>query len=387
VVSFERQNVREDDLLPGKVLISNESKYDLTDARLSLTGPQFLEWHLDSCEGRQLAPNLALNSEPQSIGPIAANATIQCYMSGKTGNKIDVGEFNVLFTLRYRWTVDKSTAESFVTSEKTVKMNLLGSESVAGIPVALANYIVPGLIFWVIVGLFGVPWKTDALGDKMIYSVLVSLLFVGFGALLDYFNLTSKLSVSRGISLSGLSWLAAAGLVAGVVFGGTDSGIRYLLRKRLIDPRDDEFTLLRKLLVLNTKAATPKSIIKLKEGNAEYVGSLSAYQGNRYYLVGWYRVDLNELPAEIPQSVVDSLVKFKSGGSQLDLFDLAMERNLLKVSDSIQKPEADNAGLTGAFDGPGKWTESEVSFYTFDAQGWETSPIVVEGEPPVHPKK
>jgi hypothetical protein len=382
IISFERQNVRENDSVRAKVLISNESKHNLTEAWLVMSAPEFLEWNLDSCEGRQLAPNLTFSSGPQAIGPIAANSTLECHLRGKTGALIEVGEFNTLLALRYRWKSGKDTAESFVTSEKTLKMNLLGSESVAGIPLVLAGYIVPGLIFWMIVGIFGVPWKMDALGDKMIYSVLVSFFFLGLGALLDYLGLWSKLSISRGISLTKLSWLAGAGLIVGALVGGADKAVRYIRRKRLINPSDTEFTLLRKLLVLNKDAATPKSTIKLKKDYTEYIGSLSANQGNRYYMVGWYKVDLNELPAKTPPDVVNRLVQFKAGGSQVDLFDLAVANNLLQVSDSIQTPGPDGAGFVGAFDGPGKWMEDEVSFYTFDKKGWARSPIVVEGEPP-----
>jgi hypothetical protein len=69
-----------------------------------------------------------------------------------------VGDFNFLFTFEYEWPQQNSLQQSFVVVEKTLKVSLLGSDSVAGIPVGLAGFIVPGLIFWWIVARFNVPW-------------------------------------------------------------------------------------------------------------------------------------------------------------------------------------------------------------------------------------
>jgi hypothetical protein len=161
--------MRENDQLQAKILISNEWDKPLADVVLRVTAPTFLSWSDTSCAEWKGATQGAAN-----IGTVGANDFREVTVCLKSGSDILVGDFNVSFTCEYSWPIGQARGRSFVTADKTVKSSLLGSDTVAGVPIALAAFIVPGLFFWLVLERFKVPWNVgSALGDKLVYSVVV----------------------------------------------------------------------------------------------------------------------------------------------------------------------------------------------------------------------
>jgi hypothetical protein len=376
-VSFERQNIRENDLVNFELLVSNDSDSALTNTSLEVAAPSFFEWYATVCDDKKFDPPLAFGATPLPLGAINARSLARCHLQVKTKPTIEVGEFDSLFIVLYQWKTDKNTGTSFVTTEKALKVNLLGSESVAGIPLALAGFIVPGLIFWLVVKLFNVPWGMEGLGDRMIYSVLVSVALVVAGTWLKYID------VSMGVSIQKLLRLALAGLVAGVFVGGGDLALRWIRARRLlsnqINEGDDELTLLGKLLELRTHATLAQPMLEIKD-DLKYVGSLGArtemvIKGQAEKVVLYSLVGSFEMTEPAPgKSYSDEFQRLRKIGKMRELIKLANKNKLIDQTDGIQT--VDNSGAfapTGSWHK--QWRESQVKTFATNVEGWSTPTI------------
>jgi hypothetical protein len=82
-----------------------------------------------------------------ALASIAARSSLKHEVYFHTGATTDVDEYNLLFRVPYQWQAQKQAAASFVRAEKVVKVNFPGNESVAGVPLALAGFIIPGLLY------------------------------------------------------------------------------------------------------------------------------------------------------------------------------------------------------------------------------------------------
>jgi hypothetical protein len=388
-ISFERQSIRQGDCVNVELLVANNSDSEVVNTSLEVAGPSFAKWYPDSCHentnrsesmfGAQAMPALPL-------GTIKARSILVRKLHLHTDKTIQVGDYNTLFIVQYQWKMNQTVASSLVTSEKAIKVNFLGSESVAGIPLALAGFIVPGLVFWLIIRLFGASWSVDALGNQMIYSVLVSIGLVFAGAWVRF------LDISAGISMERLLRLVVAGLVAGVVVGGVDWGIRWIRGSRAatraatleanrlerqIGLRESEASLLGKLLELPAEAQDNRPLIRIAESNQQYVGALGArtlFSGPGgsgtemiYSLVGSFSIDLSKIGDEALKARLNQL---REAGQMRALVTLAEENHLLRSIEGVQRVDANGelgpSGFTFM-----QWKNAEVASVAADQESWE----------------
>lgn len=236
LVSFESQRIRENESLPVTVLIANESKYQLVNSDLTIDAPNFLNWHEEDCNKEAFIP--------LPLGVIAPGAVVKHKLCVEINsrNKSKVGDFNVLFTLNYSAQLENRTRTNFITSEKTVKVDVFGTDNIAGIPLAFAVFIVPGMFFWLVLRLWKIPFSlTLGVEEKLTLSVVVSIICLAFAAALNYLipSPESRLlqwikyfDTSSEISIPKLLALAVTGAVLGVLFGIGFSLIQNCLQNR-----------------------------------------------------------------------------------------------------------------------------------------------------------
>ncbi len=333
-VSFSRQVIRENGSTEVELWMTNDSDHQLFNVEMHVAGADFLQWHEDSCEGKVFTQSIGL-------GSIDAHSSLRRHFCVTTTSEIKVGEFNTLFTFQYQWQTDKGLFNSVVTLEKSIKSNIFGSDNVAGIPLAFAGFVVPGLFFWFVIHFFRAPWNVGvALGDKLIYSVLVSICIVGVGQWI------TPIDVSDGISLDKLIRLAGVGALLGVVAGGTDYSIRGARRRRVaareIAFGDDEQIILGKLLQLNPEIKPGQAFeVRLKQGEL-YKGSMFFRTATVTYLVGWFKISLKGLSPQI----VEKMKRLQQRGQLVGLFKAASRNGI--------KAELDNAIQ--------QWDEEENDF-------------------------
>lgn len=376
-VSFERLSIREHDSVKLQLIVINDADYDLTNTSLEVLAPSFLKWKVVACDGQTFNPAKELKARSEPLIPVKARATLQCKLEVASTDSITIGEFNTLFIVGYQRQIGKNTDSSIVTTEKTLKANFLGSDSVAGVPLVLAGFIVPGLIFWIVVSFFGASWTRDGLGDQMIYSVLVSLVLVAIETWIGFVDL------NEGISTGMLFRLGLGGLIAGLIAGGGDRAVRQMKQDRVlrdqINEGDDEFTILGKLLSLPAHATVAQAMIELKS-KERYVGSLAARtemirKGSAdktvlYSMVGSWEI---KLPAEgTPLRVeIDRLTEAKK---IRQLVETARKNNLIASIESLQIVDAAGNFAPSNIRGT-SWRAEEVTAITPNVAGWGSPPL------------
>lgn len=337
-LSLERSAIRENDQLQAKIWISNDWDKPISDVILRVNTPtlpnkddrlnqspqKFLTWSNTSCAEWKNAIDDAAN-----IGTIGPRDFREITICLKSGPDVLIGDFNVSFICEYAWAFENQKGRSFVTAEKTLKSNLLGSDSVAGVPITLAAFIVPGLFFWIVVGFLKVPWNIGSgLGDKLVYSVIVSIILLW---ILNWW----QADLGGAIGLYKLFKFALAGAVVGLVAGFTDHGRQLLVRRyrenkakiakagevKLGDESDE---LLRKLVKLHPNCRKPQAVIRLKDGT-EYIGSLMAETSEIVALIGWFRILKQNIQGPNRAQIIAELEQAKQ---PIDLYNLAIQYNL-----------------------------------------------------------
>ena len=357
-ISFSKQTIRENDQVAIHVWVANEGDQNLTSLSLHVAGPSFLKWHAHNCSGESF-------HQTQHLGPVPANNIKSFDLCIKSSSTILVGDFNTSFTFEYTWQRGAKSGRSFITIEKTLKATLLGSDTVAGVPLALGGYVIPGLLFWLVLSFFWKPpWTIGVgLGEKMIYSILVSVGVIVIAGLLSYalvsIGLTGALGwsdyfdVSTGISVMKLLVLSFAGAFLGAAVGMIDAWNRESKKKELlITPADDTYTKIEKLLKLNPDFTAlvkwqpkycPKTDVSFKT-SGEYSCSLYAKSGNATWLFGWFEISPD---ARLPD-VTRDLIDFEAKGNLLELVQMARKHKLqIKGRNGIDKIASGTASPTG----------------------------------------
>lgn len=237
-VFLEKSDVRENDSVRVHLQVTNGGAAPIAASSITIISPgNFIEWHCGGC-----AANSAAISEVDT-GRVDPSQSVDREVWFHTGPDVPFGQLNLLF--RLETTSDAKPAQRSVSLvEKAVSVKLLGTDTLAGIPLALSGLVVPGLCFWLIVSWFGVSWGVGlALGDKIIYSVLVSFVLL----MLD--SRWVSADISSGLSVFKLVMWAISGVVSGALVGGFDKTRRVIMARReaaiTIGPLDDDLRLSR----------------------------------------------------------------------------------------------------------------------------------------------
>lgn len=352
-VFLERSDIRESDSVRVFFQVTNSGSAQIASSIITIISPgSLLVWHCGGC-AQDSAPISEIDT-----GKISPGQSVDAEAWFVSGSNISIGQFNLLFRLN-TLSDAKPSQRSVSLVEKTISVKLLGTDTLAGIPLALSGLIIPGLCFWLVVSWFGAKWGVGlALGDKLIYSILVSLGLVLLGS---GWTLTD---ISAGVSIQKLTYWALSGALAGVLAGAVNKSIRNREAKSeaeiAIGPMDDEKAIFGKLLVRYSGAHRPysKVVLKTKE---EYGGSL-AYRGTEHtVLVGWYKVKKATL-ATAPQTPEKEFNRWV-------LNNLAT----LEQSNGIKHLESGTLERTGKF--LLGWSNDQVAYTEMQEFGWDSRPL------------
>lgn len=347
-VSFERQAVRENDTTAVEVWLNAESEPEITSVALDISSPDFLEWFDATCSQKFADKHIPLEQA-------GSKSTFHKRLCLKSQSDITAGEYNILFVFEYHWNKDKESRTARTSSEKPLKVNLLGSDSLAGIPLALAGLIVPGFCFLLILRAFKVVGTAGA--DLMIHGVVVSLGFIGFAKLVRrlvtgwgwtaFAQKLHYLDASSNVSVDKLIWLAAFGAGLGGLVALVYYSYRGIKTRRLqafdIKEGDDDSTVLYKLLrkdarynhslpVLWLKDLfgggnenyRPMTVVRVK-GGEEFCGTLGVKTDTSAKLIGSFKVVVK---AQTDARLVDKLRKHQNKGRLIQVYNLAVKKAL-----------------------------------------------------------
>jgi hypothetical protein len=367
-VSFERQALRENDTTAVEVWLNAESEPEITSVALDISSPDFLEWFDASCSQKLAGKDIALE-------PAGSKSTFHKRLCLKSRSDITAGEYNILFVFKYQWNKDKESRTALTSSEKSLKVNLLGSDSLAGIPLALAGLIVPGFCFLLILRACKVVGTEGV--DLMIHGVVVSLGFIGLAKLLrrvvagwgwtGFAQKLHYLDASSNVSVDKLIWLAAFGAGLGGLVALAYYSYKGIKTRRMlafeIKAGDDDSTVLYKLLrkdarynhalpVLWLKDLfgsgnedyRPMTVVRVK-GRGEFCGTLGVKAGTSAKLIGSFKVVVN---GQTDPKLINKLRKHKNKGWLLQVYNVAVKKGLaIAGQNETTKIEGSTTTATG----------------------------------------
>lgn len=291
-IYFERSSVEIGDSVVIVVQVTNPSDIPVSDCQLTMNGPAFL----------QLSSTEATTGHPIAIGNLPA-------FSALNDNKLHlvvlpkalVGDFNLVFTLSYHWNAGKNAYQSQVTAEKSLTVGLFGTDKVIGIPLAFAQFIVPGLFFLSLLGLLKVPFfQTAGTHEKLIMSVLISavcLFIMSFIGRNTGWKWSQQFDRGGTISIEKLFVLALSGIVLGLLVSACWHLYQRWRRQQeaKIAFRGDEpyYELVRKALQLNSAYEGQPWQFTCIDGTV-YIGSHYFETAFSYILLGAFKINREE---------------------------------------------------------------------------------------------
>jgi hypothetical protein len=336
VISFEQSNLEIGDSIAATIQVTNTSAFNLSGLQLRIDGPGFLQYR--DVDSHLVNAIMSLDDIPPYTTLRTSRFWIKAPASGSR-----VGDFNVLFTLPYKWNDGKLAHQNQATLEKTLNVGLLGNDKIMGIPLAFAGFVVPGLMFMFTLWLLKVPIGSEiGADDKIIASIVVSVFCLFLVSLIKGNILQSRMSffdVGSSVSMLKLFMLALMGMFLGLLTFFGHIVYKRRERKRLeklrITGDENSPELLEKILKLNPKYNGFPVQFTLKNGQT-YMGAHYAEIEFDYILMGAYQVTTKGLPEKIR----NKLKKHTYDNKGINLIQDA--RHLLAVLEMFKNDNTDN---------------------------------------------
>ena len=292
-VSFERSSLEIGDSILVVLQLVNNSPIALSAIHVVVDAPEFIQ-----LQDRQGPVSRTIDlPDLQPFSAIYRRQVIARVLA-----KGQVGDFNLVFTLSYKWTANKEQHEGMMVQEKPLKIGLFGTDKIIGIPLAFAQFVVPGLFFLFILRIFKVSdGKDQGTDEKIIISVLISVLCLFLVYLykgLTIHKWSDQFDPGSTISIGKLFLLASGGAGLGLaVVGGWYARQEYIRRKKkklTFTGDETNAMLLWKALQLNPKYEGFPWQFTGKDGSV-FIGSHYFETEFSYVLLGSFGIDIQYL--------------------------------------------------------------------------------------------
>ncbi|MBW7968331.1 hypothetical protein [Bradyrhizobium sp. BR 10289] len=287
-VILERNEILAGQTMSFSLWIENATDAKMTKARLILYGPASLKigkfGKNDAC-----TPEDAID-----LGDIESGSTrVWNGLCLQAGSSIEERDENLGFGVSYSLEKDKKITSGAIVSEKKLSLGLFGTESVGGVSLRLASYIIPGVFFLMILRLCAPQWNME-LGatESATLSILISVLLF----LLAAFGLPSLHLRFAGIgsTVNALAFLVQCGFAAvlALIVAAVLHGISWIQdnrrNARIVQGADSESTIILKAL----RAADGKfEPVMMAADNKQFFGSLVVPANNGgSFLLGWFQL-------------------------------------------------------------------------------------------------
>src|SRR6185295_10521171 len=173
-VAWERDALTPGQAAAAEIWLANPADTALSGAAIELGAPDFLKLDAGDCPGTaEKSGRWALR-----LAPLPAGGLVHCRARIVAEPAIVEGEFEVQLGLTYPLQPAAGTLRrAFSLKSHKIKLSLFGSQSVAGVDLALLSYLVPGLLLLLALKFFGAPIGLTR-EDAGIASVSFSLLML-----------------------------------------------------------------------------------------------------------------------------------------------------------------------------------------------------------------
>jgi hypothetical protein len=291
-VILERNEILAGQTMSFSVWIENATEAKMINAGLSLFGPDFLKIGTLDQSGKCAANNTI------DLGNIDPGSTlVRNKLCLQADSSIQERDENLGFSVSYllqNVKDNKSTAGALV-SEKKLSIGLFGTETVGGVSLRLASYIIPGTFFLMILRLFAPNWKIE-LGatESVTLSIFISILLFILTALefpslqLRFAGIGSTVSATAFLTLCTIAIVLAVILVA--ILQGISWSVARVRSARIVQESDRVGLIIQKAV----RAAEGKfDPVMMTVDGKQYFGSLVVPTGNGgRILLGWFRLEV-----------------------------------------------------------------------------------------------
>jgi hypothetical protein len=289
-VILERNEILAGQTMSFSVWIENATDAKMLNAGLSLFGPAFLKiGTLDQSGACATKDTIDLgNVEPGST--LVRNKL--CLQAGSSIEERDENlGFGVSYSLQNQ--KDNKTTAGALVSEKKLSIGLFGTESVGGVSLRLASYLIPGTLFLMILRLFAPKWKIElGVTESVTLSIFISvfLFFLaafGFPSLqLRFAGIGSSVSAITFLTLCGIA-MALAFIAVAVLRGSSVIATRWR-NARIVQENDSLVTIIRKAVRAAEGNFDP---VMMSADGKQFFGSLAVPTSNGgKILLGWFKL-------------------------------------------------------------------------------------------------
>jgi hypothetical protein len=298
------------------VWIENPTDTGMTNVRFRYAGPSFLAVGRLASDGKcRVEANgiIPLGSiQPNSILEPSPRLCLQA------NSKVEEHDLFLGFSVSY--SLDNQSKSRVLIVEKKLSIGLFGTETIGGVSLRLAAYVVPGLLLMMVLRVGGLPSVGNLGGSEVAtLSVLFSVLLFLIAARIPGFNLTFA-GVGSAVSAELFLALCATAIAVGCLMLVIQHCIKvHRERQRnefMVGATDNYVTALQKALRGATRDTLPVTVITRNQ--ERFVGSLMApTSSGGTALLGWFQLRLASNDQLREQ--LDGLIQKKQLSTALEL--------------------------------------------------------------------
>ncbi len=345
LLTLEKNEITAREPLKLELLIINNTDQTLDTITLNITASANLHWvpydaATPSCAQEALESNHLI----PSIGAQSSHAEKVCV---KVGSNAEDGVYSVLFKLTYRTTQDGKLVQKVVPIQQDITINLVQIDSLVGVPLSLASFVLPGMVCLILLNVFGV-FKNLGLtlesDEKFVLGTIISVVILGVGSLLNQVIESlfhwDLFPINAPVTLEALFLLMLLGSVLAVI--GTGLYWKYDKRQAslCINLSDNYSIILQKILRMNPNYEDSAVSVKLKDKLEEYYGSHLAEFRGQLFLVGSLGINFEDVKADNPtkEKEIDQIRRTfeQSGKKAQDIQALHQNLERLGFQDYLQ---------------------------------------------------
>jgi hypothetical protein len=303
VISLQQDKIRINGQIPIRIIVNNESDVAVDSADLSIVAPDFFLFHQENCAGSKTIRSIQMGNFPAHS---TKSQTICLSLDRPTAQS---GAYKILFVTRYDWEQNSAS----LSEEKTIEVDLIGAESILGIPIAFAGFFLPGLMLLITLKGFGIPWAVDLkTEDRIFYSIFISLIIIGPISLLAT-NPTAPLwiqwlSFDQQVNLVRLAVYILLGLGFGLIIGFIHRWVTAREKANAtLDKADAIPEIIRKSLILNPDYRGGPVTLTIKSKTAKAIGSHTCETDGKYYIFPEFSLTLDQISPKSRRAVEDEI--------------------------------------------------------------------------------
>ena len=340
-VNLQQAKIRLNEPVKGSITISNATDEKVDSANLVIALPDAIRLYEADCT-TQMDPAAFNISEFKGRKVMRWEV---CYKLDSM--QAHAGSYTIIYTLNYSW----GENEAISTVEKAVEIDLIGVQSVFGVPLAFAGFVLPGLMILIMLKMFKAPWAVNQTSEeRIIIGVLLSVLLMwaitAYAGQRTDVQWLQKFNLYEEVSLEKLILYIVSGIVVGLIFVILYKGIvllvNYLQKNKLITIYDSNKKIVKKALSLNTAYVRGTVVFFHKKENYRILGTHFVSVDANYLVFPQFRFTSSKLKDAELKAKVDLYLDRNQDGEGIFTKICTDRKIIIELMDMIMEDSGDS---------------------------------------------